>query len=814
VSPSSFNADETITTCRFGVRAKKIKNKAKINAEKTVAEYKVEVAGLEEKIKGLQQLVKMLRADIKALRAGDLALDEEGQSAKVDRAYFQYLMNDGKDKKKKPPKKKGFFREGYKPPAEEKKKKKKKKKGKEEEDEEEETKDEEPMHEPISTETSFMDPEEEMVPAKHLHAAQEKIKELELEVIKAQAAAATASGLGDVNPMSPTAAHRQSVLPKPHRPAHGGHGTLSDLPGVGAMLIRQSSGRKSGASSPISDAMPPSTVLLKKQASLLLETDVDEDWKAVQGDIYSEQQVDPQVITKTVTETVMEMPTHLADLDPTLLELARRELQQENNHLRKIMEQMIHELDQEKIRTRKKAEALKLAKNQRDDAEMECDRLLLDKQVLEERIESFEQDRQRERKQIESFKDGNAIQKKETEQLKARLAAKEKEAAEEIQKIRQRERQRAEAFMKKAVREFKRVQAVQRRKEEQMELQAMVPQPANGRSAYEMMSIHEQQREAVRQKQVMNQQMHRLKEAMMEQLERIQNEQMKVKSALQTKNEECIRLQVSLRDMDEEMGKYKDVIMEKDAQIRRQTTELKAFGDLKLMSDKIHQKEFKTAQDTIFNLRKQLVKLERMNKDSEGDGSELANHQMQAIPIPIRGGGRKRKESVVRRSAMSSSRSPSPMGHHSSASSLMAKPGNVPTPIRGGGRNGHLSGPSHLSKTSDFFNNSGLRKGNAHALTPSYSFSPRSSRNSSKSGHRSISDASPLRLQKNLSVDSSHGRNLSHNRYGSGLGSGRSSGYTNVYSSGHHPGQSKRRGRGHSNADSRRQKSQNGYFLQ
>ena len=40
VSCSSYNALETISTCRFGTRAKKIKCKAKINAEKTAAEYK------------------------------------------------------------------------------------------------------------------------------------------------------------------------------------------------------------------------------------------------------------------------------------------------------------------------------------------------------------------------------------------------------------------------------------------------------------------------------------------------------------------------------------------------------------------------------------------------------------------------------------------------------------------------------------------------------------------------------------------------------------------------------------------------------
>ena len=326
--------------------------------------------------------------------------------------------------------------------------------------------------------------------------------------------------------------------------------------------------------------------------------------------------------------------------DPTLLELARRELQQENNHLRKIMDQMIHAVDQEKIRTRKMAEALKLAKHKTDDAEMECDRLLLQQGVLEERIDSFEQDRRRERKQIESFKNENAIQKKEIEQLKTRLAVKEKETAAEIQKVRQREAQRAEAFMKKAMREFKRLQAAQRRRDEQLELENMVPQPANGRSAYEMMSINEQQQEAMRQKRLMNQQMQRLKEATFEQLERIQMEMMKVKGALQTKIEECVSLKIGMKERDEEMAKYMDVIREKDSAIRRQATELKAFGDLKLMSDKIHQKEFKNAQDTIFNLRKQNAKLERMNKDSEGGSSELVNHQMQAIPIPIRGSRR------------------------------------------------------------------------------------------------------------------------------------------------------------------------------
>ena len=39
-SPSIYNLPETYSTLRFGLRAKRIQNKPKINQERTVAEYK------------------------------------------------------------------------------------------------------------------------------------------------------------------------------------------------------------------------------------------------------------------------------------------------------------------------------------------------------------------------------------------------------------------------------------------------------------------------------------------------------------------------------------------------------------------------------------------------------------------------------------------------------------------------------------------------------------------------------------------------------------------------------------------------------
>jgi hypothetical protein len=47
-SPSNYNEQETLSTLRFGERAKKIKNKPKINKEVTVAELKAQVEKLEK----------------------------------------------------------------------------------------------------------------------------------------------------------------------------------------------------------------------------------------------------------------------------------------------------------------------------------------------------------------------------------------------------------------------------------------------------------------------------------------------------------------------------------------------------------------------------------------------------------------------------------------------------------------------------------------------------------------------------------------------------------------------------------------------
>ncbi|KAG6976613.1 hypothetical protein JG688_00001197 [Phytophthora aleatoria] len=61
-SSSSFNSEETISTLRFGTRAKNIKNKPKVNEERTVAEFKILVAEKDKWIASLEALLREAKA--------------------------------------------------------------------------------------------------------------------------------------------------------------------------------------------------------------------------------------------------------------------------------------------------------------------------------------------------------------------------------------------------------------------------------------------------------------------------------------------------------------------------------------------------------------------------------------------------------------------------------------------------------------------------------------------------------------------------------------------------------------------------------
>ncbi|KAF3928811.1 Kinesin-1 [Orbilia brochopaga] len=70
-SPSSYNDAETLSTLRFGMRAKAIKNKAKINAELSPAELKALLRKAQQQMFTFQEYVSSLETEVSVWRGGD-----------------------------------------------------------------------------------------------------------------------------------------------------------------------------------------------------------------------------------------------------------------------------------------------------------------------------------------------------------------------------------------------------------------------------------------------------------------------------------------------------------------------------------------------------------------------------------------------------------------------------------------------------------------------------------------------------------------------------------------------------------------------
>ncbi|KAK4134137.1 kinesin-domain-containing protein [Trichocladium antarcticum] len=76
-SPSSYNDAETLGTLRFGMRAKSIKNKAKVNAELSPAELKSMVAKAKTQITSFEKYIATLETEVQQWRAGETVPKEK-----------------------------------------------------------------------------------------------------------------------------------------------------------------------------------------------------------------------------------------------------------------------------------------------------------------------------------------------------------------------------------------------------------------------------------------------------------------------------------------------------------------------------------------------------------------------------------------------------------------------------------------------------------------------------------------------------------------------------------------------------------------
>ena len=76
-SPSSYNDAETLSTLRFGMRAKTIKNKAKINAELSPAELKRQLKSIQSKAMTFEKYIASLDVELQQWRNGEVVPKEQ-----------------------------------------------------------------------------------------------------------------------------------------------------------------------------------------------------------------------------------------------------------------------------------------------------------------------------------------------------------------------------------------------------------------------------------------------------------------------------------------------------------------------------------------------------------------------------------------------------------------------------------------------------------------------------------------------------------------------------------------------------------------
>lgn len=69
-SPSAYNESETLSTLRFGIRAKSIKNTARVNAELSPAELKAQLKKVQAANAGYQTYISALEAELAIWRNG------------------------------------------------------------------------------------------------------------------------------------------------------------------------------------------------------------------------------------------------------------------------------------------------------------------------------------------------------------------------------------------------------------------------------------------------------------------------------------------------------------------------------------------------------------------------------------------------------------------------------------------------------------------------------------------------------------------------------------------------------------------------
>jgi len=683
-SCSSYSAEETISTMRFGVRAKKIKNKAKVNAEKTVAEYKKEVIGLNKTIRGLRKMVACLKHDLELSKKGELT-EENELAAKLERGEEVVLEIPNVEEEKEAPKEITFG--GAKKSSPKAKKDKKP----------EETRDANATNEPKAanaSEDSVRDPRTQMggfptmgkIPTIR-PTAEAGVFSIGDQIVDKQGREGVVQRVFyiedvDVRWQDETVTYKipAPLLAIKEEEGKNKQGDLVVLPSISDFSQVVATGKSA------SQLQVPKTT--DKSANVLSDgVALNKSEAASQNqdsqDTATGKENETEVDSKETTEqknTDGEISEHGTSMARNNSEKNNKEketvswskykkatrlalsLQKEIDNYRiqgtkqsEVTRQVMNKIQSVEMELNIKGEALQKERLKTEEAEAECTKAILQLRALEDTHSTMSYEKKKLEREVVELNQRIASQEAERTKLRAKFDVLKKEAENELNKVRKEEKQRAKKFIEAAQKAINRsskpVKRLMRENERMQRNRAKKGATKNDPSEKEQPVNAE----------------------MLKEMQTLKLEQLKLEQDLRAKVEDFINLKMKLVEKDDQLGHLQNDVKNKDLRLRHQHEELKALGKLKLESDKYHSEKAARDQQRIIKLKRTIGKLKRKRKeDKKGHISKTRQKKMRGVVVSLRGGGGKKTK---KKGSKSKKREGSPTG--SVASSYVPKKKSV-----------------------------------------------------------------------------------------------------------------------------------------
>jgi len=651
-SCSSYSAEETVSTMRFGVRAKKIKNTAKVNAEKTVAEYKKEVIGLNRTIRGQRKMIACLKHDLELCKKGELT-EENELAAKLERGEEVVLELPKAEEEKEAPREitfGGAKKTPGKPAVKE-------------------------IAKGSSEAKTGNEPAVDLKKSASQHGAlQNGNMMIHRGPMPIQIKPTADSGVFSIGDRITDEKGRLGIvqrvfyiedvdvrwddesvtykIPAPRLVVVEDDDLVGDgdvpasidaamsenaavVESIGT-LPNLSSGKESGKSALKSKALDSPQADSKQPEKVSVGNSVDDaviNLKDIEPSPLKGEESSPRTSARLSIGKKTDTATWAKYKKVTRLV---QSLQKENDKFKAMglkhkeeMRQVMNKIQSIDMELNIKGEALQKERLKTEEAEAECTKAILKFRALEDTHSTMSYEKKKIEREVVELQQQIKNQEKERAKLRKKFELLKREAEDELNKVRREEKERAKKFIEAAQKAINRSsKPVKRLMRENEKLQRNRTKQGNSREASQNQSSGGQE--------------------MLKQMQNLKLQQLKLAQDLSEKVQDFINLKMKMAEKDDILEHLRNDVKAKDLKLQHQHEELTALGKMKSESDKYHGEKAARDQQRITKLKRIIGKLKRKKDTKQGNFSKTKQKKMRSVVVSVRGGGKRKRKKKSR----------------------------------------------------------------------------------------------------------------------------------------------------------------------